>query len=63
MIKSFNKVSIDGEAVECLPSAQGMIPGSRIESYIGLPAGEPASLSLPVSLPLSVFLMNKQINL
>ena len=41
-----------GSEVERLPSAQGMIPGSGIESRIGHPAG---SLLLP--LPLS--LMNK----
>ena len=49
---------LGGSAVECLPSAQGVIPGSCDESLIGLPAGS-LLLPLPVSLPLSVSLMSK----
>ena len=49
---------LGGSAVERLPSAQGMIPESGIESHIGLLAWS-LLLPLPVSLPLSVPLMNK----
>ena len=38
---------------KCLPSAQDMIPGSGIESHVGLLAGS-LRLPLPVSLPLCV---------
>ena len=44
---------LGGSAVEHLPSAQGMIPGSGIESRIGLPARS-LLLPLPGSLPLSL---------
>ena len=44
---------LGGSAVECLPLAQGVIPGSRIESHIGLPAWS-LLLLLPVSLSLSL---------
>ena len=43
---------LSGSAVECLSSAQVVIPGSGIESYIGLPVRS-LLLPLPVSLPLS----------
>ena len=49
---------LGGSVVERLPLAQGMIPGSRIESHIGLLAGS-LLLPRPVSLPLSVSLKNK----
>ena len=49
---------LGGSAVEPLPLAQGMIPGSRIQSHIGLPAWS-LLLPLPMSLPLSPSLMNK----
>ena len=44
---------LGGSAVEHLPSAQGVIPGARIESHIRLPTGS-LLLPLPMSLPLSV---------
>ena len=47
--------SLGKSAVWRLPLAQGVIPGPRIESHIGLPAWS-LLLPLPVSLPLSVFL-------
>ena len=47
-----------GSVVECLPSAQVMIQGPEIESYIGLPAWS-LLLPLSVSLLLYVSLMNK----
>ena len=46
--------------IECLPLAQGMTPGSRDRGRHQAPHGEPASPS-PVSLPLSVSLMNKSL--
>ena len=51
---------LGGSAVGCLPLAQGLILGSRIESHIRLPAGS-LLLPQPVSLLLSVCisLMNK----
>ena len=49
---------LSGSAVELLPSAQGVIPESGIESRIGLLV-ESLLLSLPVSLPLCVSFMNK----
>ena len=48
---------LGGSAVERLPLAQGVIPGSRIKARIGLP-GWSLLLPLPVSLPLSLYLMN-----
>ena len=56
-----NEGCLGGSAVEYLPSAQGVIPGSGIESHIGLTTGS-LLLPLPVSLPLSPSLMNKEIN-
>ena len=44
---------LGGSAVEHLPLAQGVIPGSRIESRIRLPAWS-LLLLLPVSLLLSL---------
>ena len=49
---------LGGSAVERLPSAQGIIPDPGNESHIGLPAWS-LLLLLPVSLSLSVSLMNK----
>ena len=49
---------LGGSAVEHLPLAQGVIPDPGIGSHIGLPAWS-LLLSLPVSLPLSLSLMNK----
>ena len=52
---------LGSSAVECLTLAQGVILGSpRIKSRIRLPAGS-LLLSLLVSLPLCVSLMNKEI--
>ena len=44
---------LGGSVVEHLPLAQGVIPGSGMEAYVGLPAWS-LLLPLPVSLPLSV---------
>ena len=44
---------LGGSAVEHLPSAQGVIPESRIKPYIGLLVGS-LLLPLPVSLLLSL---------
>ena len=52
------EVRLGGSAVEHLPSAQGVILGSGIKSHIGLPVRS-LLLPLPMSLPLSVSLMNK----
>ena len=49
---------LGGLVVEHLPSAQVMILGPRIESHIRLPAWS-LLLPLPVTLPLSLSLMNK----
>ena len=46
----------DAWVVEHLPSAQGMIPGSRIKSHIGFPT---ASLLLPLPVSLTLSLMNE----
>ena len=46
-----------GSEVECLPLAQGVIPGLVIESHIRLPAWSlllPLPMSLSLSLSLSV---------
>ena len=51
---------LGGLAVEHLPLVQDVVPGSGIESHIGLPAGS-LLLPLPMSLPLSVSLMGKWI--
>ena len=45
---------LGGSVVERLLLAQGVIPGSRIESRIGLPAWT-LLLPLPVSLPHAVY--------
>ena len=42
---------LGGSVVECLPLAQGVIPGPGIESHIGLPTG---SLLLPLLLSLAI---------
>ena len=47
--------------VECLPLAQGLIPGSGIESHIRIPLKEPASPSTCVSAGVSV--SHEEINL
>ena len=44
---------LGGSVVESLPLAQAVIPGQRIESYIGLLVGS-LLLPLPMSLPLCV---------
>ena len=49
---------LGGSAIEHLPSAQGVIPGSGIKSRIRLLV-ESLLLPLPASLPLYVSLMNK----
>ena len=49
---------LGGSVAGHLPLAQGMIPGSGIESHIQLPEGG-LLLPLPMSLPLRVSLMNK----
>ena len=57
--RSENQVKgrLGGSAVEHLPLAQGVIPGSWDPMLHGAPGREPAS-PLPVSLPLS-FCVNK----
>ena len=50
---------LGGSAVEHLPLAQGMIPGSGIESHIGLLQRACFSLCLSLCLSLSLSLMNK----
>ena len=53
---------LGSSVVEYLPSAQGMIPGPGIESYIRFPA-KSLLLPLPMSASLSLsVLMNKYIN-
>ena len=52
---------LGGSAVEHLPSAQGMIPGSRDRVPHRAPCMEPASPSACVSASLSGSLMNKYI--
>ena len=47
------------ECVERMPSAQVMIPGSWVQVPQQAPHREPASSPLPVSLLISVSLMNK----
>ena len=51
---------LGGSAVEGLrlPWAQSVIPESRMEAYIGLPAGS-LLLPLPVSLPLFLLSLNE----
>ena len=49
---------LGGSVVECLPLAQVMVPESPDESHIGVPTGSPL-LPLPVSLPMSLSVMNK----
>ena len=44
--------------VECLPLAQGVISGSRIEFHIRVPTGSPL-LPLPVSLSVCLSWINK----
>ena len=48
--KSKQEGCLCGSAVEHLPSAQGVVLGSRIESRIGLPAWSLLLLPLPMSL-------------
>ena len=50
---------LGGSVVECLPLAQGMIPGSWDGVPHQAPCMEPASPSAYVSASLSVSLMNK----
>ena len=45
---------LGGSVVECLSSAQGLIPGSWDQIPHQAPCMEPASPSLPMFLPLSV---------
>ena len=62
VLSGFIKMSMWGclgsAVVEHLPLAQGMIPGSGIESHIRLLVGS-LLLPLPVSLSISLSLMNK----
>ena len=51
--------SLGGSVVQCLPSAQGMIPGSWDQIPHQAPHREPASPSAYVSVSLCVSLMNK----
>ena len=57
VIKNWIKMKFEGclgsSAVEHLPLAQGMIPGTRIESHIRLPAG---SLLFPLPVCVSASL-------
>ena len=61
--KAGREIHLEGHlgssVLEHLPSAQVMIPGPGMESHIGAPQREPASLSAGVSTSLSVSLMNK----
>ena len=50
---------LGGSVVECLPSAEVMIPGSWDQVPHQAPCGEPASPSACVSASLCVCLMNK----
>ena len=56
-----NEGPLGGSAVEHLPSAQGVIPGSRIKSHFGF-AVRSLLLPLPVALPLSLPLCLPWIN-
>ena len=47
---------LGGSAVERLPLAKGVIPGSGMEACIGFPAGS-LLLPLPVTLPPSLCLL------
>ena len=61
-IKVQKEGHLGGSGVEHLPLAQGVIPGSRVESCIGIPAGSlllPLSMSLPLSHCVCVSFMNK----
>ena len=53
ILNNQDKGHLGGSAVEHLPSAQGVIPGSGIKSRIKLPVRS-LLLPLPVSLPLCV---------
>ena len=56
ILKAQRREHLGGSAVECLPSAQDVIPGSRIKSYIGILAGSlllPLLMALPFSLCVS----------
>ena len=60
--KSRAQGHLGGSVVECLPLAQGMIPGCQYQILHWTPCMKPASLlPLPMSLPLCVCvcLMNK----
>ena len=57
-LKPWVQGHLGGSAVEHLPSAQGMILGSGINSHVGFPVRS-LLLPLPMSLPVSVSLMNK----
>ena len=54
-VKTWPGERLGGSVVKCLPLAQGMIPGSRIESHIRLLAWS-LLLPLPVSASLSLSL-------
>ena len=56
--KNLEKGHLSGSVVEHLPLAQGVVLGSRIKSHIRLLVGS-LLLTLPVSMSLSVSLMNK----
>ena len=62
--KSFSGIGskgcLGGSMVEHMPSADSVIPNVGIDSHIGLPLGS-MLLPLPVSLPLYVSSMNKEI--
>ena len=51
VLKSVYTGRLGGSAVECLPSAHGVIPGSGIESHVGFLVWS-LLLPLPMSLPL-----------
>ena len=50
---------LGSSVVERLPWAQGLILGPGIESCTGIPAGSLLFLPLPISLPLSLTLINE----
>ena len=59
LLKTAGSGRLDGSAVWCLPSAQGLILGSRDRVPHRAPCMRPASPSACVSASLSLSLMNK----
>ena len=61
--KAQGQECLGGSAVECLPSAQGVILETQNQVPHRAPCREPASLSACVSASLSVYFMNKGIKI